>query len=316
MDGAIDRALTFLMASRHRNDLWYDFQLAPGWSDEWVSGYVGDRIGGVEGTASAISAAWTTLARRTHVRRAGWGYNAVVPQDADSTSWVLRLATLAGAENSVEAQRGLASLAAFRHANGLLGTYGPVEEIRAFIGADAVRSFRGWTAPHACVTAAAAPLTGIIDASSLLGAQRPDGAWRSYWWPSDSFATALATEALGPCSASALAAQWVAASPWQSGTAFDLSNDAITFLSARTHATLAADIIGHLLDTQADDGSWAPGAVMRVPDPGDDSPWEERTWKQDGRIEGAVVRDTRGVFTTATVVRALYLYQAQEDVDE
>lgn len=316
IDSAVSSAVEFLMASRHRNDLWYDFQLAPGWSDEWVTGYVGDRLAGLPDVDAPLRSAWLTLEKRSGVRASGWGYNVIVPQDADSTAWALRLALHTGAMDSPHAQRGLESLALFRHANGLLGTYGPTEEIRAFIGADDARSFRGWTAPHSCVTAAAAVLPGVVNREDLLGAQASDGSWRSYWWPSDSFATALASEALGPCTATSRAADWVAASPWQRGTAFDRANDVLTCVSAGKRADVAREIVVSLLAEQRDDGSWAPGAVMRVPDPSDEAPWEEREWTWDGLIEGAIVKDSRGVFTTATVVHALTLAVRQGWVDD
>lgn len=305
VESAVAAGVDFLLQSRHTNDLWYDFRLAPGWSDEWVSGYVGDRLASVVDIEDAIASAWWTLMRRTGVRPAGWGYNAIVPQDADSTSWVLRLASHANALETAECQRALASLSGFRHPGGLFGTYGPTEQIRAFIGADDSRSFRGWTAPHACVTAAAATLPGVVDPQDLLAAQLNDGSWRSYWWPSDTFATALAVEAVGASPAAERAADWVAARDRSESTAFELANDIIVCVTAGTRPAVISECLDRLVATQGPDGSWLSGAVMRVPDPSDETPWEERQWQWDGLIEGAQVGDTRRVFTTATVVHAL-----------
>lgn len=307
IDAAVVSGVDFLLQSRHTNGLWFDFRLAPGWSDEWVSGYVGDRIAAAPGVDEALSAAWQSLAHRSRVRPAGWGYNAIVPQDADSTSWTLRLAMRVGELEAPQAQRGLASLVEFRHENGLLGTYCNTLEIRAFIRAEPSRSLRGWTSPHACVTAAAAALPGIVEPKDLLAAQRPDGSWRSYWWEGDSFATALATEALGECEETRRAAEWAASRDWSDAKAFDIANDVITCAIAGGRPEAIERGAAALLARQQSDGSWPPGAVMLVPDPGDLTPWEEREWVPEGLIDGAIVEDVRGVFTTATAVRALLL---------
>jgi hypothetical protein len=302
----------FLLERQSPEGLWSDFLLAPGLSDEWVTGYVGDRICAEPGTGEALDRAWQALVARCQDRPgAGWGYNVHVPQDADSTSWALRLAQGIGCADDDLARSARASLAAFTHPDGLLGTYGPTDEIARFIDADSDQDFRGWTAGHACVTAAAAGVTDLIDPQVLLAAQRPDGRWRSYWWASDSFATALAVESLSPYPAAAPALEragdWALAALTADGlAAFETANlllvAAVTGRWGDARVTAAERT---LTFTMLPDGSWAPGALLRVPHPEDTDPDAVVDWIPGGRIEGAVVEDLRRVFTTATVVHAL-----------
>jgi hypothetical protein len=302
----------FLLERQSPDGLWSDFLLAPGLSDEWVTGYVGDRIRAEPGTGEALDRAWQALVARCQDRPgAGWGYNVHVPQDADSTSWALRLAQGIGCADDDLARSARASLAAFTHPDGLLGTYGPTDDIARFINAGSDHDFRGWTAGHVCVTAAAAGVTDLIDPQVLLAAQRPDGRWRSYWWASDSFATALAVESLSayPAAAPALerAGDWALAALTADGlAAFETAN--LLLVAAVTGRSGDARVTGAertLTFTMLPDGSWAPGALLRVPHPEDTDPDAVVDWIPGGRIEGAVVEDLRRVFTTATVVHAL-----------
>jgi squalene-hopene/tetraprenyl-beta-curcumene cyclase len=302
----------FLLERQGADGLWADFQLAPGLSDEWVTGYVGDRIADVAGTDFALQRAWSSLvARRDDRDGNGWGYNVHVPQDADSTTWALRLAQRLGHGDEPAAIEAVTSLAAFVHADGLLGTYGPTADIARFIDADPGQDFRGWTAGHACVTAAAAGLAGLVDPEVLLRVQRPDGRWRSYWWASDTFATALAVEVLTAHSAAATAVdragEWATRFLQSSElSAFETANLLlVTAITGRQDATTAREALRHLTFTMLPDGSWAPGAELRVPHPQDTDPDAVIDWIPGGRVEGAIVLDLRRIFTTATVVHAL-----------
>jgi hypothetical protein len=57
---------------------------------------------------------------------------------------------------------------------------------------------------------------------------------------------------------------------------------------------------------QRADGSWQPSARLRVPFPDDEHPDTSTGWTYHGQVEGSIVFDGRGVFTTATVLRAIH----------
>lgn len=304
----------FLLQRQGADGMWSDFHLAPGLSDEWITGYVGDRLASIHGTQDALARAWSALcARRSERGGHGWGYNVHVPQDADSTAWALRLAQDVGCASDPVAVDARASFAPFVHADGMLGTYGPTDEIARFIGADPNQDFRGWTAAHPCVTAAAAGVRGVVDPQVLMSAQRPDGRWRSYWWASDTFATALTVEALASVPEAAparlRAAEWATHMLTSPGlTAFEVANLVIV-------RSIAGEMDGKALQglsfAMLPDGSWPSGALLRVPHPQDTDPDAVIDWLPGGRIEGAIVEDLRRIFTTATVVHALALAAAE-----
>lgn len=308
---ALEGSREFLQSMRVKA-LWHDFRLAPGWSDEWITGYVGTCMHEAFGPSPELVESWQTLLERSQVRPAGWGFNAVVPQDADSTAWVLNLGNRVGGGREEVALRAESSLDAFEHASGMFGTYGPTEAIRRFIGAAADRSFTGWTSPHACVTAAVAALPGRVADHTLVSAQADDGHWSSYWWESDSFATALACLAITDVASLSRAAQWAEAelrSMDDSPNAFISAN--LLLVAVRgglADQSCSARVVSTLCETQLSDGSWSPGARMRVPDPSDPHPDQRQDWTESGRIEGAVVTDLRRLFTTATAIRALSLW--------
>jgi hypothetical protein len=312
LDSAINHAVEFLLNMR-RYGLWQDFVLAPGWSDEWVTGYAGTSLATAVGVHPCLGESWTLLQFRARSRTAGWGYNMFVPQDADSTSWVLRLAQVLGVESDPLCVVARESLSEFRHPNGMLGTYGPTDEIRKFIGASPDRSFVGWTSPHACVTAAAAGVPGVIAPHVLVEAQRADGSWHSYWWEVDAFATALAAQSCTDSKSRERAGAWALArledSSWCG--AFELANlIAITIHAGMKRDARVAMAVETLIALQENNGQWPASARMRVPDPGDSNPDDRTDWSEGGRIEGAIVIDQRGIFTTATALRALTSYRA------
>jgi hypothetical protein len=298
----------FLLASQRPSGLWMDFRMGPGWSDEWVSGYVGDRLARVEGTREARERAWAKLRKRSLVRPVGWGYNVLVPQCADSTTWVLRLAREVDGLDAPEAQAAMASLHTFRRPDGLMTTYADPEPIRVFMRAYPSRTFLGWTSSHVCVTAAAASLDGIVDPADLTRSQLSDGRWHGYWWTTDTFTTALAAESLGPGPQTQRAMMWAESvlSAVDALNAFDLANLlSILTCSGSSASAGAVEAIATLVSRMCDDGSWESGAVMRVPDTEDATPDESSLWTIDGLTEKSLIRDSRRVFTTATVVWAL-----------
>ena len=127
----------------------------------------------------------------------GWGYNATVPPDADSTIWAVQLAerVAGGASASLGAAR--AFLERHRRPGGGLATYADAAPVRADMGFPAWVSYRGWTSAHPCVTAAASNVRLLGDQPDELDAylrrtQRSDGSWPAYWWADREYATALA----------------------------------------------------------------------------------------------------------------------------
>lgn len=331
LGSAIDAGVDYLLGRRNQAGWWRDFfdrarpsdeqeRVTAYASDEWVTAYVAATLAGVDrprARAAAVDALDLLLGRRDS--RSGWGYHALLPEDADTTTWVLRLAA------ALEFPPTERLRAARRFVMSLIGPTGGVATYRASDAAALDEFLRigsgyaGWCGTHACVTAAA----GVLDlepdpAGYLLHAQRPDGSWAGHWWDDPEYTTTRAVEALAPRSehgsAVASAVAWSAGRVGPDGSVFSTAHgDRSPFatalalqaiLAGQAHSDgrltdpISARATSWLLAQQRADGSWQPAARLRVPAPDAIDPLSapERT---------LTYVDDDAVFTTATVLAAL-----------
>jgi hypothetical protein len=320
----IARALNFLLENRHKEGYWSDFNLAPGASDEWVTGYVGTTIAEIETCQARVAAlkAWNWLKTRCQMTP-GWGYNDLVPRDADSTTWGLQLAQSLGCHQWQEVLCAEDFLLQHLDSNGGIKTYTVNSPIRHFIGASEGQSLQGWCMPHVCVTAAAAMLPKFRDRclDFLRQNQCSDGRWKSYWWCEDEYATALAAEAFarqGIYAPIQNAVQWaydrvaldgsVPSKIQPSGSPFATAWVLRLLLLNRDRQAIQSTldkVLDWLLNHQQSDGSWVSSAGLRVPPPNMIQPDHYQDWHLHGLVEGGISLDQNRIFTTATVLQAL-----------
>lgn len=324
IDTLASRARGFLLAAQDARGAWRDFFLPAGESDCWVTAYVAFAMA-QSGDAEALAAArrgWAFL--ETAIKTdGGWGYNALTPADADSSLWALRLAEVLGAGDSDAAVRGRAFLATHRRLGGGITTYATANGPRGYVGLPPSVDFSAWTAPHLCVSAAAAGLAGVRDQALvdyLAAHQAADGHWPSYWWFDPGYATAEAVEATGPGEARDRAVAFAEA------RLRDLRVGPPAFGVAHVLRVLAVDgsplideALALLAATQADNGSWPASARLRVPAPDCAAPADDAPWKPWHGLRAMPTTldevmdmtftitslDHRRAFTTATVLRAL-----------
>lgn len=323
----IQSGITFLLAARDSKGWWIDFHLAAGLSDEWVTGYVGTLLATLPDPRirDAINTAWNLLQTRCHRANGMWGYNRFPPGDADSTGWILQLAQAIGEQDSERSQQALESLAEHRRPNAGMSTYAHASPIRAFIHASAEQGFEGWCGSHTCVSAAIAALPQYNSQLQdyLQSSQISNGSWLAYWWHDPEYVTALAAEAIATYDPTSdcidRAVVWgmnrfsshgcVATSDHPSGSPFATAW-CLRLLMLRQHdAAVKAAIVkatDWLVQHQQPDGSWSSSARLRVPHPDDLNPNQFHQWVYHGTIQGSLVFDERSVFTTATVLQALY----------
>lgn len=304
---ALSRAIDFLMSQQAHTGRWSDFLLPAGPSDEWVTAFVGACLleAPAEQTRRAARRAWEALLRRRR-DEAGWGYNRLTPADADSTAWALRLAAGLGISDDGRVAAAHAFLSGHVLADGGITTYAERDPIRRYTRLPEGASFAGWQAPHACVTAAAAPVLGPVALDYLRREQGDAGNWRGYWWPDDEYTTALAADVLPV--ARAAAEGWAQTRVGATGAVHTLDWEPSTWASAWClrilgHGTTpggrqaGAQVVRWLVSTQNEDGSWPASARLRVPMPGElDAHGQERMIN---------ALDHNRVFTTAAVVAAL-----------
>ena len=314
---AIEAATDFLIRSRNQAGLWRDFicpainagrRVLSASGDEWVSGYVGSVLltGESERGRAVARTAWAVLLKRRGTD-AGWGYSTLSAQDADSTTWVLRMGAALGAEPSERIRNAGRFLLQQMTASGGIACF-PPGYYRPLGSPD------GWSAPHASITAAAAVLQlGPRPVEFLLHEQRDDGSWTDYWWEDDEYTTARAVEALlqDARAESRLAAH--RAFPWAAGRiGADGGAGGSCFATALCVEILArgwregfkddalARAIGWLLNQRRENGSFPPSARALLPPP---DCVNVHDW------QGPMVHtiDDAALFTTATALAALQL---------
>jgi len=286
-------------------------------ADQWVTGYVGYSLS-MHGGASGKQAAQKALQKlmRQRIWRKGWGYNNLVPADADSTVWVLLLAESLQYPDSWRLRRALSFFYQHVSNEGGVRTFHASGSIRTFTKLwNRQITFKGWCSPHVCVTAAAGLLRSEEQNAILefiRNTQTPDGYWNSYWWTSREYATALAVAALSKTGLAEdmarcqLAAHWILQSSLEHKTPFALGL-MMEILAAvpEMYKDITCDLINRLYHNQQEDGSWQPSAGLRIPPPDITEPDLYTPWMENTGGGGSIQHDAAGLFTTATIVRAL-----------
>ncbi len=186
-----------LLQMRSQDGWWRDFvnragrpgvsHRAADASDEWVTAYVASALASIPlaGAQQAAREALELLLQRWDYVN-GWGYHVRVPPDADTTTWVLRLARALGEPMRGRLASGRRLIESLTSPDGGVATYAPSAPtpLARFQGIGG--SYAGWCAAHTCVTAAAAMLrlTPAME-SYLRSEQHADGSWAGYWWYDD-----------------------------------------------------------------------------------------------------------------------------------
>jgi Prenyltransferase and squalene oxidase repeat len=344
-------ALDFLLAAQDDAGAWKDFLLPAGHSNVWVTAFVADVLA-MRPEAEAQQAArrgWEFLETVT-TADGGWSYNPLVPGDADSTLWGLRLAASLGVEERPAAQRAEAFLQRHLREGGLT-TYADAAPVRRYIGLPAVVPFKGWTQAHVCVTAAGANLADYREPfrEFLLMKQADDGHWPAYWWFDDEYATAEAVAALVGSSRTAADCEPEIATRIERAVGW--ARQRVEVLCAANGRLLPAFALAHALRVlarsgessavqaqistaltwlaawQKPNGGWPAAARLRVPRPDALVPDPAADWTMWAGMPAVPVSlesvlrhtfnnyspDHFGVYTTATVLRALQELSTSDD---
>lgn len=283
----IDRAADGLASRQAPDGFWRDYWLKPGASEDWVTACCIVALAREPASSMHVEAA-RVAGRALHSagRPGGWGYNRDTVADADSSAWALRSLAALGYVSRGTAE---ALLRTYLDANARARTFLPPEQAG------------NWGLPHADVT----PLVGIallaIEGSTplstrvraaVLADQAADGAWRSFWWAGDAYATARSLEFLRlsggiPRERSRAALGWLR------------NHSVATHCLDAAHLLTICALLGHsadycldlLFESQCADGLWPPSpALLTPPQEGDFSTAEESARNYDSqRILGSAM---------------------------
>ncbi|MGQ0703487.1 MAG: hypothetical protein ACT4PM_10190 [Gemmatimonadales bacterium] len=205
---ASHKAVGYLEDLRSQSGLWREFFTGaprgmPGRtlyqaSDEWVSAYVGWALANCSEQRARVIAdeVWNLLLAR-RLAESGWGYNARILPDADSTLGTLRFARALGLAGSNRLTAAREFVLTHECADGGIACYRIEDSARLSLDYGVPGPWDGWCAPSVSISAAAVTLSvGTRTLNYLLARQRSDGSWTDYWWEDDEVTTALAIEGL------------------------------------------------------------------------------------------------------------------------
>jgi squalene cyclase len=296
-----------------------------GLSSQWVSGYLAYHLLDISGSKNNIDKAINWLLC-TEYSTGGWGFHQYCLPDADSTANVLRfLAKGLSKDKNIDSLHKRGELLAQYQdpVSGGFITYPKVNKN------ECINSDSAWCKPDTSVTAMAGLALMAVDykyfessilkaRDFLMGQQRSEGYWESYWWDCRIYATSIAFEflkKLGEKSPLEKAACWLIdisenfTKLWGNG----YENDPHPFYTSISLKTLLScgDIyleeiqegIIWLIENQNEDGSWNSKPILRVPNPMIDEPWLTAY-----RKACEVVPDQNRLFTTATIMDGLCSY--------
>jgi hypothetical protein len=321
---ALENGLEWLRASQFSDGSWADFIVAPNTEGrDWPTGYITAILSELPLVqhprwASMLSHAQVFL-RASCRPTGGWGFNGKTPIDADSTAWcLLALLTSAGGK----AEDFVAELQELRQHQDL--------ETGGFCtfrleNAPPIPKGSGYCAPASCVTAAAVLALRVFNCVEdalrieralgyLWRSREEDGSWRSYWWESAVYSTAIVLRLFSllgnkRCELGSTRA-WLEGRQHPDGNwSSQPKTDPDPFLtSLALGALLDLDVPPNspslqrgrdwLLNAQRDDGSWEATPIMKLPALQD--PWEP-----EKPYAGVVVAGHRRNFVTATVIATL-----------
>lgn len=289
---AIERGAAFLLSRFLPDHGWADFHLPVGSSTSWVTAYVADvwfRITGYRTRPDLQDVSRRAAELLRQVRRPeGWGYNERTPCDADSTALAVIFLRRVGDALPYAHQL----FDRYQNADGGYATYS-----REDYGG-------GWVLSHSDVTPTVVRARyesyseyGVRRAVALIRSSRlKSGLWPSYWWHTPLYATATSLQTLKLAGRKSAGDRGLLGIEPENNFESALLVQSLSHVGSQTPA--AESLVLDLLCRQRPDGSWAPGAWLRVTDPQVRWPW------LDPNASGRRYLDD-GVFTTATALSAI-----------
>ncbi len=284
----LGRACRALQNAMTPAQCWKDYMLPVGESDEWVTAFVGVALaeaGAALGKGEFIETAETAFSALidNRSRSAGFGFNAFVEADADSTATVLLLASLL--KQSVPADD-IAFLQSHQRNDGGFATF---------------QEENGWGQSHACVTPVAALALLRFGADVPMGQlsrygddiRNIDGTWPAYWWPGPLYATAawlrLAQDApqLSMTGSKQLTSISIP-------TLMDLA--LAVEIAYRLQQPKRKELLDKLIENQQPSGLWPASKCLRVTD---------ENCKDHDSAHGEIYADHNCLMTTAMAVRSI-----------
>lgn len=332
IDNAIQKGINYLW-SKNENSRWSGFPTLAGESDVWVSGFVLAHIHHLSDCKDNIQKTQQFLLD-SRQPLGGWSYSAIVPPDADSTSWCLMALELCLTNTGTCLEQARTFLWSHLISSGI-STFSQKSAIVEFIAAEAGMPVSGWTSPHADVSIVAV-LADIENENVpkiiawLIEEQAKVGLLNSYWWRGPFYTTALLLRALSikgyllpkkdaRYTISSLINRQLTDGGFSLGSpstmdAFStaLALESFCHLSYLGHKKEKSMCGKALLQSQKEDGSWAGGFTMQIPAPDVVDPQKQLSWSNADGGGNSFIEDKDGLFATAMACYALDRFKHEE----
>ena len=300
LESAVAACLKYLLNCQSPDGYWTDWQLPPGESSAWTTGFIGYKLHSLPpdllletATARRAAAQWLL---ENESPGGGWGYNETVGADADSTAYGILFLSL---EDIEIPDRNYQFLRKFQCPDGGFSTYRSDDGLGS------------WGVSHPEVSAIAllalmtkySPRSPIIQRGIkyILGEYPPSGLWNSFWWPSPLYGTEASLSLL--CK---IGVRFNPAKTFESLIALTPHNpfESALLISCILHTSLAPGfpvvwpLVDQLIAAQQLDGSWNSEPILRLTRRDCCEPWKFAD-------AGPMYADPNRLFTSSTVLGAL-----------
>jgi squalene cyclase len=295
---AIAVGLDYVLSIQADDGSWTEWALPPGSSTPWTTAYVGYKLRSLP--AESMARATPHLADAAHWMGAnafaggGWGYNALVGSDADSTAYAILF--LASASQPVP-EAAYARLASFQNPDGGFATY-PRTGLPD-----------SWHVSHpdvtpmallALLTHPAASYHGLIRRGTeyVLRQRTAQGLWNSFWWHSCLYGAEASLTLLNACDVEMPSPAGLALIEPANAFEAALLVSALLYARGAGWQAIVRDLADRLMGEQQPDGSWQSAPILRITQRDCYEPWACSD-------AGPLYADPNRLFTTATVLHAL-----------
>ncbi|ETZ20310.1 hypothetical protein [Pedobacter sp. V48] len=317
--------IDFMEGSLQEDGYWRDFLTSAGFGRDWITAYIVLQLSDIPGNETLIAKASEQLLSRT-----GTAYNENIIADADSINFFIWMQKNKGGKIP---EATMASWRSFMHDNGGWATYNNEISLREKLGMEKEISVAGWLMPHNCVSAVAACVLSFMETHAayddtigyLLKQQHDEGYISSYWWTSPIYATSFSLMALSKTKkhpdAAARMAGWLGNIQNSDGCWYNPAvNEPSAFYTALAMKALLQFNDKHYLEKiqkgadwllrhQTSDGSWPTNRILLLPATNVTRLDTVERWRKSSFGVNVIIDDHNRVFTTATVLNTLHLYE-------
>ena len=266
--------LDYILTLQAPDGHWTDWNLPPGNSLAWTTGYVGFKLRYLPDDWAEKSACARLLAANWLLRNqfpdGGWGYSQVVGSDADSTAFAILCITSAGLEAPDVAYDHLIQ---YQCADGGFSTYHS-ERIR-----------NSWSVSHPDVTPVA--LQALLMKHSIgdsrvrnglnyvVNKKTSEGIWNSFWWDTPLYGTEANLSLLKSVMAHDATTTEESLCSLRPSKVFEIALLISSLLHIATPRARAAAVplVEQLIRQQRLDGGWNSDLILRITSRDCYNPW-------------------------------------------